>query len=461
VDGRIQADGTGVEQYGGCGSGGSLWLTACRLAGTGVISANGGGTDGRGGGGGGGRIALYLCELDMDPSLVTVEGGQGSGPGNAGTDGTIHWRFGTPQRISVGSSSDVETWNETVNHTTNLDVQLARLNAGPTDPSWSPTWQSDVHRHADVHIVSTFLYPEPDDTNGLIDPNDPNNVQGGLLKISAAPSDVTDGAQASDTSIAIFNECVGHRLEGAVVVDINWTGTYDARNPPSSEKPIIPGGTTVSCHMLHFDTLGGSDVFLSGTVTFDGPILGVIVEPNQLDDSDAELGASGTLYPTGDPMRGWELDDDPNIIIRLHPNPVDPSWAPRTLTVAGRVQAGLDQIRVITACKVADPLTEAYVNAQEFISGADEVTLNNRDSCFYRFTFELPEDFMEPDLSGIANVDDMAVAFLNGHRISGPRPRARSCLRASPDAEGSFARRKSESCGAGKPDRGRQQSEVR
>ena len=55
---------------------------------------------------------------------------------------------------------------------------------------------------------------------------------------------------------------------------------------------------------------------------------------------------------------------------------------------------------------------------QEFIDGADEVTFDNCSSAWYRFTFELPDNFTNAHLSGIANVDDVAVAWLNGNRIS-------------------------------------------
>ena len=51
---------------------------------------------------------------------------------------------------------------------------------------------------------------------------------------------------------------------------------------------------------------------------------------------------------------------------------------------------------------------------QEASAKAEEVTANNCESAFYRFTFQLPSQFTDPVLSGSANVDDMGVLYLNG-----------------------------------------------
>ena len=71
VDGFVAADGEGtVDAYGWSGSGGSVWLTAKTLAGTGTIRANGGfrgvGQETRGGAGG--RVSVMLTEAGADPA---------------------------------------------------------------------------------------------------------------------------------------------------------------------------------------------------------------------------------------------------------------------------------------------------------------------------------------------------------------------------------------------------------
>lgn len=62
VDGVICADGEAYTKIYCSAAGGSVWITAGRLAGTGVIRANGGDVWGYYQGGAGGRIALYLTE---------------------------------------------------------------------------------------------------------------------------------------------------------------------------------------------------------------------------------------------------------------------------------------------------------------------------------------------------------------------------------------------------------------
>ncbi|WP_300465407.1 hypothetical protein [Desulfobacula sp.] len=67
---------------------------------------------------------------------------------------------------------------------------------------------------------------------------------------------------------------------------------------------------------------------------------------------------------------------------------------------------------------VPEPLNEPYISANEFIDDANEVTYDNCSSSFYKFTFEVPNcsDVLSASLN--VNVDDMAVAYLNGYRIS-------------------------------------------
>lgn len=82
VDGRISANGLSSEvPNNGGGSGGSVWITAGTLSGSGLISANGGAGNGLGGGGGGGRIAL---SADFS-GAGTAYGGGGASRGGAGT----------------------------------------------------------------------------------------------------------------------------------------------------------------------------------------------------------------------------------------------------------------------------------------------------------------------------------------------------------------------------------------
>ncbi len=94
VDGAIRANGANHNRGGGAG--GSIWIDAVALSGSGSIEANGGNGNGWCGsecsaGGGGGRIALYATSLaggfdwPAVPDHVHAHGGSGYRPGGAGT----------------------------------------------------------------------------------------------------------------------------------------------------------------------------------------------------------------------------------------------------------------------------------------------------------------------------------------------------------------------------------------
>lgn len=87
LDGTLSADGTPAwyDNQGG-GAGGSIWITADKLAGTGLVSANGGNGEWvDGGSGSGGRIALYLTASEFTGTLRATGGAPGRQAGGAGT----------------------------------------------------------------------------------------------------------------------------------------------------------------------------------------------------------------------------------------------------------------------------------------------------------------------------------------------------------------------------------------
>lgn len=59
-----------------------------------------------------------------------------------------------------------------------------------------------------------------------------------------------------------------------------------------------------------------------------------------------------------------------------------------------------------------------YVDSESFLAGADEVTLDNCGSAFYRWRFELPPVVANTAVYGAANADDLGLAFVNGRPVS-------------------------------------------
>ncbi len=87
IEGTLTANGVGAwyDNQGGA-AGGSIWVTAVKLAGQGSIAADGGpGEWIDGGAGSGGRVALYLAENAFAGSIVARGGASGRQAGGAGT----------------------------------------------------------------------------------------------------------------------------------------------------------------------------------------------------------------------------------------------------------------------------------------------------------------------------------------------------------------------------------------
>jgi len=139
------------------------------------------------------------------------------------------------------------------------------------------------------------------------------SVTGGISLIEA-PASVAPGELESSTNAWAFDERQSYELSSDLMVD-RLSGTTSAGT--------INSGTVVNSYFIHADPLGsGTDpadvVNISGTVTFDTAILGLIwtgqacnncpVSPKYLDASDY-LGAVGTIYPTGSLGRGYEVED--------------------------------------------------------------------------------------------------------------------------------------------------------
>ena len=158
----------------------------------------------------------------------------------------------------------------------------------------------------------------------------------------AAPASVVPGALESNHQIRAFDELQQFVLPVDVIVNITSPGRYD--EPGDLTPGVIATGTDVDSYLLHADKLGlGGNKLLTGSVTFDEAILGVIVLGSALRSSDAVLGAPGTTYPGSmwNPFRGLELRRCQDFVI------VEPDL--RTIQVHFRVGWAVDQIRVITA----------------------------------------------------------------------------------------------------------------
>jgi hypothetical protein len=101
VNGSVKSNGTGNGNYNGGGAGGSIWISANSVAGSGSVNANGGAICCGGGGGAGGRIAFdNYVSFTLPTANVTVNPGSGGSPvAGAGT------RYGNGSPLALGESA--------------------------------------------------------------------------------------------------------------------------------------------------------------------------------------------------------------------------------------------------------------------------------------------------------------------------------------------------------------------
>lgn len=107
------------------------------------------------------------------------------------------------------------------------------------------------------------------------------------------------GAHESNTQIRVFDERLNVTLPSNLVVD-QTTSTLGSSG-------VIPAGTRVNSHLIHFDAVRSWGDRGVGRITFAGKILGIITKDSDLEKSDAILALPNVHYPAGTPDRGLEL----------------------------------------------------------------------------------------------------------------------------------------------------------
>ncbi len=157
----------------------------------------------------------------------------------------------------------------------------------------------------------------------------------GAAVLVAPPPSLASGVYVHSTQVRVMNEKAG----------VLWSGTVDRYLPPIgvaqnffTVAPAAIGPTWVNSHLIHFDNKNVPQAGpVTGTVTFDKAIIGVIYTNLRLDASDAALGNPGTIYPFGHPNRGFSTVIDTFTLL-----------SPFTLRFTLANGGEMDQIRVLT-----------------------------------------------------------------------------------------------------------------
>lgn len=166
------------------------------------------------------------------------------------------------------------------------------------------------------------------------------NTTGNVQQLASPPATVMPNAFENDDIIWVFAERTAYTLSTPLTVNITAPGSYSTY--PASPTYTLPAGLKVDVYFMHFDPVHTRR--RSGSVTFDAPILGVIVRDAQLFASNY-LGAPGTTYPSSGTLRGLENNDDRIAL----------STDMKTITVDWIASSPGDRIRIITAAAIPEP----------------------------------------------------------------------------------------------------------
>jgi hypothetical protein len=166
----------------------------------------------------------------------------------------------------------------------------------------------------------------------------------GNVEPIAPPASVVLGALESNSFVRLFTERTAVLLNQNVSVDITQPGIVG--NTTELTPGIIAANQLVDSYLLHADpvSFGSPSVTYQGSVTFDRPILGLLVQASRLTPTDGVLGSLSTIY-TPTVNRGFEWPSSaPGVgdMVQLLPDF-------RTITFVLKSTSQYDQIRVITA----------------------------------------------------------------------------------------------------------------
>jgi len=171
----------------------------------------------------------------------------------------------------------------------------------------------------------------------------------GAIVVVSSPSNVRLGFLESNTSILAFAEQSNKTLANDLAVNISAPSTVPNGSSINLTPGTIPAGTHVDSWLLHFDPVGTPQLALalSGSITFDRPVLGIEVLSTSLDNTDGLLGASGSEYTLRDPLKGLELAVGMAGINTF--DGITLSADRKTVTTILSTQLNFDQVRIITA----------------------------------------------------------------------------------------------------------------
>ncbi len=187
-------------------------------------------------------------------------------------------------------------------------------------------------------------------------------AKGDILSLSDPPASVVLNVTESDDGVIFLRERRNVALTSDLDVDIVETGRVNGDLPIS--PGVIPAGTRVDSYFLHCDPATRRSRW-QGTVTFDREVLGIVVRPRTLIDTNDTLGAPGTVY---DPTSAMELQAED--IVELHSDR-------HSVSIDWYTTIGIDQIRVITRGTPSFNYQASFLHEVPFLESSAATSLDH------------------------------------------------------------------------------------
>ena len=129
-------------------------------------------------------------------------------------------------------------------------------------------------------------------------------AESGAVLFESPPPLVSTATGESNTAINFFTERTDSILPTSTPIDITPGSSFptnyygDTNLTPST----LAAGTAVDSYFMYANPVGqpSNTYTYTASLTFSAPILGVIVTPNTLTETNASLGAPGTTYETSE-----------------------------------------------------------------------------------------------------------------------------------------------------------------
>ena len=160
-----------------------------------------------------------------------------------------------------------------------------------------------------------------------------------VLPTPPPPSNLSKGQFTNNTNASLFTEQTSFVLPSPVAVDITSPGPYDSSHTTLTPG-TIPAGTRVNDYLFHADSTSSRPDTYTGSITFDTPVLGLIVLEDSLADSDPILGDPGVTYPSAD--RVLHVFDGDSLTL-------SPDMLTVDFTIRAKRDGGVPEFRIITA----------------------------------------------------------------------------------------------------------------